>query len=140
MRFNSDDGTKPDRAVLAQLKQVDPTVYPVWRNWYMDMRTGRRLYRENGEPIHHPQWYIVKECADGRHRVILTTPYFDYRVPYRLRSDAGRHLPAKKINQMLDALREESDVAPDDEATGTSVKENDLSEIPIPDVSTGNPQ
>jgi hypothetical protein len=45
-----------------------------------------------------------------------------------------------EINQMLDALREESDVAPDDEATGTSVKENDLSEIPIPDVSTGNPQ
>jgi hypothetical protein len=102
MRFTSEDGQKPDRAVVAEIKRIDPTIYPVWRIWHMDQITGAPLQTSDGRRFKNPQWYIVKECRDGRSRVLFTAPYLDGRVPRRLRADAGRHLRHQDINLILD--------------------------------------
>lgn len=99
--FRSEDGPRPDPAVLKQLRRVDPSVYPVWRNYWMDATTGKRLYREDGKPFHAPQWWIFKRCHDGVDRLLFRTPYLDNRVWKAIEADAARHLHQRKIDEMI---------------------------------------
>lgn len=99
--IRSEDGPRPDRAVLAALRRVDPAVYPVWRNWAMNPIDGSTLYGPQG-PVYAPCWHLFKRCRDGRHRLLFRTPYFDYRVPHRIASDAGYHLSADRLSEAID--------------------------------------
>ena len=97
-----DDGPSVDPAVLRALHDVDPSIYPVWRNWQPDLVTGAPLLTEDGERLWNPRWWIVKICRDGVHRQLFSVQFFDYRVPYRIKSDVARHLSASQIEQRID--------------------------------------
>jgi hypothetical protein len=101
--YRSEDGPRPDRSVLRELRRVDPDVYPVWRNYWMDATTGRRLYREDGTPAYAPQWWIMKRCADGVHRLLFRCPHFDNRVWRMIEADAARHRDAQQIEDAIEA-------------------------------------
>lgn len=99
--YHSEDGPRPDRAVLRRLREVDPSVYPVWRNYWMDATTGRRLLRQDGRPVYAPQWWIFRRCHDGVDRLLFRCPYFDNRVWRRIEADAARHLSERRIDEMI---------------------------------------
>lgn len=105
--YRSEDGPKPDPAVLRQLRRVEPRAYPVWRNYWMDATTGRRLYRDDGKPVYAPQWWIFKKCHDGVDRLLFRTPHFDNRVWRAIEADAVRHKHEREIHEMIeDAARD----------------------------------